>query len=160
MKETSINSNQSLVAYNQAAKIRQPCEGSFNYPSSAIALEFSSILHFYLFLVAPMRCNQINHELFKSLAKRIAVIALISYQAKRALLWTSLAVTRYLYAFKRNFRKFDFCGRCRGKGASDRNTLAVDHHHPTFRLDSGSCGLCIFHCAPFMKRVTWPYKSI
>jgi hypothetical protein len=27
-------------------------------------------------------------------------------------------------------REFDFRGRCRGKGASDRNTLAVDHHHP------------------------------
>jgi hypothetical protein len=28
------------------------------------------------------------------------------------------------------FCEFDFCGRCRGKGASNRNTLAVDHHHP------------------------------
>jgi hypothetical protein len=26
--------------------------------------------------------------------------------------------------------KFQFRGRCRGKGASQRNTLAVRHHHP------------------------------
>jgi hypothetical protein len=28
------------------------------------------------------------------------------------------------------FGERDFCGRCLGKGASQSNTLAVDHHHP------------------------------
>ena len=77
-----------------------------------------------------MRNNKINFQLFTPLAKRIAVVSFIAYQARRALFWTTTTFAGNLYRFKRLFRELDLRGRCRGKGASNRNTLAVDHHHP------------------------------
>lgn len=77
-----------------------------------------------------MRNNQINLKFFELLSKWVAVIAFISNQSQRTLFWATFAVTRYFYCFKRFFGERDFCGRCRGKGASNRNTLAVDRHHP------------------------------
>jgi len=130
VKEATINRNQALIAYYQAAKIRQPGKGSFNFPSFSITPELSSILLFRMLTIFPMRHNQINFQFFKPLSKWITVITFIRYQAQWALSGTAAAATRYIYGFKRFLCEFDFRGRCRGKGASDRNTLAVDHHHP------------------------------
>ncbi len=130
MKEASIYSNQSLIAYNQAAKIRQPGKGAFNFPSFPIASEFSAILRFCLFPIAPVWNNQIDFKLFQPLTKWITIVTFIGNQTQRALSGTTATIARYTHRFKSFFGKRYFRGRCRGKGASDRNTLAVDHHHP------------------------------
>ena len=130
MKEGSIHINSSLMPDQQASIITKPSEGSLNNPTLAISPEFSSILRFRPFTVFSMRNYQINFEHFKPLSKWIAVIATICDQAQRALFRAATACSRYFYRFERFFGELELRGRCRGKGASQRNTLAVDHHHP------------------------------
>jgi len=130
VKEASIYSNQSLIAYNQAAKIRQPGKSTFNFPSFPVAPEFSAILRFWLFSITLMWNNQINLKFLQTLTKWITIVAFISNQTQGALSGTTTTIARDTHRFKGFFGELYFRGRCRGKGASDRNTLAVDHHHP------------------------------
>ena len=100
MKEASIYSNQSLIAYNQAAKIRQPRKGTFDFPSFPVALEFSAILRFRFSPITSMRNNQIYFKLFKLVIKLITVIALINNKAQGALSGTTTTIARYTHRFK------------------------------------------------------------
>lgn len=117
MKEGPIHINSSFMPYQQAAIITKPSEGSFDFPTFAVSPKFSSILHFGPFSVSSMWNNKIK---FKNIAN----------QSQRALFGAATAISWHLYRFERFFGKLDFRGRCRGKGASQRNTLAGDHHHP------------------------------
>jgi hypothetical protein len=130
VKEGSIHINFSLMPYQQAAIITKPSEGSFNFPTLTVTSEFSSILHFRLFSVVAMWNDKINFKLFEPFSKWITVIAFVTYKSQRTLFRAATAIARHFYRFKGLFGERDFCGRCRGKGASQRNTLAVDHHHP------------------------------
>ena len=130
MKERPIHFNFSFISNNQASKITEPFKCSFNFPPFPITSKFSTILGFGLFPITSMRSNQIYFQMFKSLSKRIAVIALIGNKSCWTFLGSASTSAWNLDGFKRFFRKFYFCWRCRGKGASQRNTLAVDHHHP------------------------------
>jgi len=130
VKEAAVNFNQAIIAHDQAVEIREPGKSSFNFPPFPITPELSFILHFRFFSVSPVRNDKINFQYVKPFSKWIAVIGLIANQTKGAFFRTTSAIARYVYGFERFFGEFDFCGRCRGKCASDRNTLAVDHHHP------------------------------
>ena len=130
MKENPIHINSSLMPYQQAAIITKPSKGSLNFPTLAVTSEFSSILRLGLFPIFTMWNNKINFKLFEPFSKWIAVIALVTNKSQRALFRAATTVARHFHRFKGLFGEGDFCGRCRGKGASQRNTLAVDHHHP------------------------------
>ena len=118
------------MPYNQTAKITKPCKSSFHFPSLAITFQLSSILGFGLFPVATMRNNQIDFEFFEPFSERVTVVGLIGDHPQWSFSRTPSAGTRNFYCFERSFGERDFGGRCRGKEASQRNTLAVDHHHP------------------------------
>lgn len=118
------------MPYNQAAKITKPSKRSFHFPTFSIPPEFSTVLRFGFLSIASMRNNQIDLKHFETFPQRVAVIPSIGNQAQRPLFRTSSAFARNLYCFERFLGEGDFGGRCRGKGASQRNTLAVDHHHP------------------------------
>ena len=120
----------SFMPDNQASKIAKPCNGSLNFPTLAISSQFSSILRFRLFTVLAMRDNQIDFNRLQSLSERVTVLGSICDQALRALFGASTTFTWHADPIQCFFGQGHFRGRCRGKGASQRNTLAVDHHHP------------------------------
>ena len=119
-----------LVPDNQTSKITEPCKRAFNFPSFPIASQFPAVLCFRFFPIASMRSNQIYFQSFKLLAEWIAVVASICNKSFWPLFGTTTAWARNADRFKCFFSKLYFRWRCRGKGASQRNTLAVDHHHP------------------------------
>ncbi len=119
-----------LVPDNQTSKITEPCKRAFNLPSFPITSQFPAVLCFGFFPIASMRSNQIYFQPFKLLAEWIAVVASICDKSLRSFFRTTTAWARNADRFKCFFSKLYFRWRCRGKGASQRNTLAVDHHHP------------------------------
>jgi hypothetical protein len=129
--------NMPFMPDNQASKIAKPCECAFHNPSLPITSELSSILSLGLFSVSTMRDNQINFKCFQLFSQWIAVICSICNQTYRSFFRSTFKRTGYVDRIKSFLRKLHFRGRSRGKEASQRNTLAVDHHHP----------LCAF--APF-----------
>ena len=122
--------NMALVPDNQASKIPNPGKGALDLPPFPVAPEFSTVLRLRFTSVFTMWCNQIDFNAFQPLAQRIAVIASVGNQPLRSLFGPSSSSARHFDRVQRRLSQRYFRGRCRGKGASQRNTLAVDHHHP------------------------------
>ena len=130
MEKGAVNTDKSFVSNNKGPEITYPRKGAFNFPSFSIPSEFSSILCLRFFSIFSVRTNQLYSPFFKLFTKWIAIITFISNQALWAAFRPSRALSWYFDLFKRLVNKSHLRRGCRGNGASQRNTLAVDHHHP------------------------------
>ena len=137
MKESLINLDVPLMSDNQASKIAEPCKCTLNNPSLTVTPEFSPVLRFWFLPVHAVRDNQVNFNFFQPVSQWIAVVRSVCNQTLGPLLRATFARTGHFDRVKGFLRESYFRWRGRGKDASQRNTLAVDHHHP----------LCAF--APF-----------
>ena len=137
MKESPIDSNQFFIPHSKSAEVSYPCNCALYFPAFSIPSKLSSILDFGFCSIFSMRSNKIYASLFELFTKGITVIGLVADETFRTLFGPTGSVSSYLDLFKGFSGKLHFRGRSRGKEASQRNTLAVDHHHP----------LCAF--APF-----------
>jgi len=130
MKKRIIHSNITVPADHQTPEVAEPRESTLDFPSSLVPSHLAAIVVFAAFVVAPVWANQFNTSLLESSTQRVTVIALVSNQTLWFLArpapsfsWNSDAVQRFFE--QRNLRR----GR-RVQVVSQRNTLAVDHHHP------------------------------
>ena len=130
MKEGLVNLNMALVPDNQASKIADPGKGALDFPPFFVAPELSAVLRLRFTSVFTMRRNQINFKPLQPLAQRITVIATVGNQSLRPLFGPPSSTARHFDRFQGRLSQRYFRRRCRGKGASQRNTFAVDHHHP------------------------------
>jgi hypothetical protein len=76
MEKGSIDVGVVFVSNNEAPKISQPGEGSFNFPTVAIAPEFAAILKFVAARGA-MWTDQINASGLESCPEFVAVVTAI-----------------------------------------------------------------------------------
>jgi len=130
MKKRSVHRQIAVPAYNQPAEVSQPGNGSFHLPALSVAPQFPTVLRLRAFPVPPVRGDQLNAFAAQEVSQRVAVAGFVGNEPLRTLLRTSGAASRNGYRLKRSLDERGFCGRGRMKGASQRNTLAVDHHHP------------------------------
>lgn len=130
MKERSINSNKSFIADHKSPEIANPGKGSFNLPSPLFSSQFSAILCFGSLAVFAMGAYKFYSSLLELVTKWIAVVAFVRDQALGPALRPARAVSWNLDLFKGLINECHFRRGCRGKEASQRNTLTVDHHHP------------------------------
>ena len=130
MEKGTVNTNKFFISNNKAPEITYPRKGAFNFPSFSIPSEFSSVLCLRFFSILPVRTNQLYSSFFKLFTKWITIISFISNQALWAAFRPSRALSWYFDLCKRLVNKSYLRRGCRGNGASQRNTLAVDHHHP------------------------------
>jgi hypothetical protein len=130
MEEAFINYKQAFIPHNQASKIAQPGEGSFDFPSAFITIPKSFRLFPFVFPVFSERDKKVYTSDTQFLSQFIGVVSLISNQVFGSGLGTAAALARDFDRLQGFFCQSYFRRRCRGNGASQRNTLAVDHHHP------------------------------
>lgn len=118
MEKSLIHFVVTFPTSDKASVIAKPSDRTLDLPAAFVASEGSSILH-GMAAVLSMRCHQLNASLFKFLAKFIRIIRFITNQT----LWffTQL-INRFI-----NDLYLMWTGR--GKGHSQRNTLAISHHH-------------------------------
>ena len=114
----------------QAAKIPNPSEGSLNFTVRSIAPEFSTVLGAFFSASFAIRNDQLNFRYVESFTHLVTILDFISNHSQGAFFWPASIFSRCFYYFERLFGKFDFSGQCRGKDASQRRTLAVDHYLP------------------------------
>jgi hypothetical protein len=157
MKEGFIDCGRAVVANDQSAKVAEPCKGSFHFPATAVAAQRSTVLSARLAAIPAMRCNQLDPSGRQPLAQRIAVVGAVGNDTLRFLPWPSAAMSPgYVDRRERFFREPDLVGRCRVKLLSQRNTLAVDHHHPLRAL--APLGFSDFR-APFLAGAKLPSRK-
>jgi len=118
-----------LVTNDQPAKIADPADRAFDFPSPAVTTKLAAVLHFRFDSVPPMGTNQINPAPPQSLSQRIGVGRLVIDQSRRILSRPSSACPRNGDFLQRRFDQRDFVRRRRGKLYSQRHTLAIRHHH-------------------------------
>ena len=131
MKERAIDFERAVVAHHQAAEVSQPADGTFHDPPFSIATQCAAILCCGANTIALVRADQFDPAPSQTIPQRIAVVRFVGNHAHRLLTRPARAMSAaYADRRKRRFREPDFRRGCRVKLVSQRNTLAVDHHHP------------------------------
>ena len=129
MKEAHIHSNQAFVADYQSAEIAQPGESPLDFPAVLVSLlDFWRL--FSTFTVPAERDQEADPPISQAGSQFVRIISPIADEALGPTPWATTALPGHFDSFQSLLRQFYFRGRCRGNGASQRNTLAVDHHHP------------------------------
>ena len=107
---------------DQSAEVVQPSKEAFDFPASAVAAQFATVLGDFTVAIVLVRCDEPNAMLFpKMLVERIAVISAIAnhslgFSAREALL-------------DGGFDELRFMRRSAGDAAGDRKTMAVCDRH-------------------------------
>jgi hypothetical protein len=130
MKERFIDSKIMIPADNQTSIVTQPRKGAFHFVPASIPPQLTAILIFTLLIIAAIRAYQFDALLSQPFSQRIAVIALVGNQPAGIPFGPASARTRdgdIGYGF---FEQRDFARGRTVQVVSQRNTLAVDHHHP------------------------------
>ena len=157
MKESFVNGIGAVVANDQTAKVAEPGKGTFYFPATLVAAQCSTILGARLAAIRAMRCDQFNASRRQLCAQRIAVIGAIGNHTPHFLTGPSATMLpAYADRRERFFREPDLVGGRRVKLLSQRNTLAVDHHHPLRAL--APLGFSDFR-APFFAGAKLPSRN-
>ena len=157
MKECGIHFDVSIVADEESAEVAQPREGSFDFPSPSISPQLSPILRLGLLATGTMRTNQLDTAFFQAISQWIGVGGPVVNQPRRFAAGSPTSRSRDGDLPKCFLDQRDFVGGGRVEVNSQRNTLAVDHHHPL-------CTLAAFGfsdaCAPFFAEANEPSAKV
>ena len=134
VKESLVDLNFSFPTNNQSSEVLQPGKSTLNLPSTPVTPQFATILIFLGLIVFTVGTDQFNAAFQPPLAKRITVVPLIRYDADRILPWPTTTFSRHRNLLNSGFQQFYFTRRGRIKISADRDSLAIDHHHPLCTL--------------------------
>jgi hypothetical protein len=131
MKKGAIDLERTVVPYYQAPEVAEPADRAFDYPASSVPAQRSAILRGRTNAILLVRTDQFDPPTPQTSTQRIAVVGSVGNHPLR-LLARAPRVMPPAYADRRErrLREPDFRRGCRTKVVSQRNTLAVDHHHP------------------------------
>ncbi len=157
MKKRPVDLQRTVIAHNEPAKVAQPSERALHRPAPFVAPEDAAILRRRAMAVRAMRCDQQDAPPPQPSAQRVAVIALVGDHPQRLLTRTARAMSpAYTDRRERRFRKPDFRRGRRTKVVPQRNSAAVDHHHPLRPL--APLGFSDFR-APFLAGAKLPSRN-
>ena len=122
--------------HDQSTKIAPPREGAFDRPSPLVATQWTAILGGWFFSILAMRTNQFDASSRQSGTQRIRIGGFIVDQPLRIFPRPTPPRSRHAHPFQRWLNQGDFRRGRRFQVVSQRNTLAVDHHHPLRTLST------------------------
>jgi len=131
MKKGLVNRQRAVVTHNQSAEVAEPREGAFHGPASSIAAQRPTVLGRRFAPILPVRDDQLDAARRQLLAQRVTIVAPVGAEAERLLPRTTGPVPPpYPDRGERRLDELDLRRGSRVKVVSQRNTRAVDHHHP------------------------------
>ena len=120
-----------FVSDEKSSEVPEPCEGSLNLPSLPVAPHGPSIFFEKVSdSILPGGNDRLYSPQMHRDAKGCAVVGLIGDQSFGPFTRPSWSQPGHFDFFHQCRSQLYFGGRCGGKLASQRNTFAVDHHHP------------------------------
>src|ERR1700681_2580296 len=157
MKKGAIDLKRTVVTYYQAPEVAEPADRAFDHPAFSVPAQRSAILRGRTNAVLLVRTDQFDPAMPQTSAQRIAVVRSVGNYPFLLLARTPCMMPP-LYADRRQrrLREPDFRRGCRTKVVSQRNTRAVDHHHPLRPL--APLGFSD-SCAPFFAGAELPSKN-
>jgi hypothetical protein len=125
MHKSPVDLDPPVPADNYTPVVAQPGKGSFDFPPLPVASKSPTILSLGSFAVLPMWGNQLNATAFEPKPEGIAIVSLVRNHAIRP----SSSTSTYSNRLECLRGELDLLRTGRVKGHSQRNTLAVCHHH-------------------------------
>jgi hypothetical protein len=130
MKERIINSNIMIPSDNKASIIPQPRKSPLNLIATLITPHLASVIILLSLVIAPIRANQFNAFTSQTFTQWVTVISSVSNQTQRFFSRPAAALAWHSDIIQCFFEERDFVRGRRVHVVSQRNTFAVDHHHP------------------------------
>ena len=128
MYKSLINLTVVFIAHNQSAKLPDPGNGSFDDPSARVSTHPSAILTRGAFAILSMWRNEQKVFLCQFISEFITVVSLICNQR----CW-NFWIIGLIYGFR---CEFDLSPLGRVRGACQRYSRAISHHHPLCTLST------------------------
>lgn len=157
MKEALIDNQFSVPADNKSAKILQPCKSPLNRPSTLVSPHFTSILILHFLVIAPVWAYQFDTTSGQSFSKRVTVITSVSNNSFRIFSGTAASLFWYCDILNSRFQQLHLTRRGRIEMSTERDSLAIDHHHPLRTLSAS--GLSNTR-APFFAEAKLPSAKV
>src|SRR5919109_3122739 len=110
MQEGSKHLGVPFVAHDQPAEALEPGDGTFDFPTSTITSEASTVLSFDLFVPA-VGANQLNSSSLQPGSKRVTVSRSIVNQSFGILSWSTTSDSRHRDLLQSRFNQCAFMGR-------------------------------------------------
>jgi hypothetical protein len=118
------------VADEKATEVAQVSEGALDFPAFGVAAHGAAFIEGRAAPFPAMRTEQDDPALKQTPAQRVAVVSAIGDYSQGAALWASAPGARDGDARQSRFCQGYFGWAGGTELASQRNTLAVRHHHP------------------------------
>ena len=131
MNECLVNGERAVIAYDQPAEVAQPSDATFDDPSPLVGPQHATVLPRRPASIGTVGCNQGDPPASQPFPQRVAVVSLVSNHPRGLLSRPPGAVPSPDADRGQRFLRKPDLGRGGGvKSDSQRNTAAVDHHHP------------------------------
>ena len=157
MKEGLINSKLSVPTDNESTEVLQPGKSPLNRPSTLVSPQFTTILIFLSLIITAVRAYQFDAALSQSFPKRVAVISLISNNSFRVFSGTAASLPGHCDFLNSRLQQLHLTRRGRIEMSTERDSLAIDHHHPLRTLSA--FGLSNTR-APFLAEAKLPSAKV
>jgi hypothetical protein len=157
MKKGAIHFDLFVLSNEQSSEVSVPGKSAFDFPSAAISSKLSPVLGFGLDAISPMRTDQVDASVFQPFSQGIGIGGAVVDQPRRFFPGSSASLSRDRNRVERFLDESDLVGRGGVQVNSQRNTLAVDHHHPlrTFAAFGFADA-----CAPFFAGANEPSAKV
>src|SRR5579859_535951 len=119
-----------IIANQQSSEVAQPGKGAFDFPPVAITAQSAAVVERGFATTAAMRADEQDAFVEETPTQGIAVVGPVGDHAQWPLLRSSPAAAGHRNPVQSAFCQCYFPRTGRDQLASQRNTLAVDHHHP------------------------------
>jgi len=131
MKEPTIDGQRAIVAHSQPPEVAQPGDRALDDPAPFVTPQGSTVLRRRFAPTLAMRDDRFDAPSTQLFAQSIAVVAAIHDHALGFLSRSPRLVSPpYADRHECYLPQLDLRRGCRVKVVSQRNTLAVSHHHP------------------------------
>lgn len=117
-----------LISHNESTIVSQPGEGALDDISSLVSIPQSVVLSIDVSMILPMRRKQVYASPSQPLSMRIAVIGLVTNHPFGSCSWSARSFLGDSDICHDSLKERDLSWRGRRGMASQRNTLAIDHH--------------------------------
>ena len=117
-----------FISHDQSSVVSQPCESALYYISSPVAIPESVVLSIDVSMILPVRRKEVDTSLPEHFPVRVTVVGLVSDHSFGSGPWSSRAFLPDFDVRHDLLEQPDLSRRGRRGMASQRNTLAVDHH--------------------------------
>ena len=167
MKKRFVHGNMPIPTDDQSAEVLQPGECPLDRPSSLIPPQFAAIVIFLFLIVLAVRAYQLDTATFQPFTQRVAVVPLVCNDTPRIFPGAASPFTRNGNRLDGCLQQLHFRRGRRVQVVSDRNTLAVHHHHPLRTLSAFGLAdaqtpffaAALLPSANVSAQSNWPFSS-